>query len=475
MSTILLSVPHGVAARFLLRTEILPLLLRSGARVVVLVPNPDEPYLRAELRHPNLVLERLLATNDPPRSRLWLGLMLARGHVLGRGARNATLRAKLRATSRRLSAGRPSGRIAAAGLQAAVKVLWRSRRLRRALSFVETRACVPDRHREVFLRHAPHLVVTTSPGWFPADAAILEEARRAGVPTLACVLGWDTPTSKGYRSTQPLRTVAWSEHMARQLAVLHDLDPRRIAAAGVPHFDRYVTADAIAERAELFARLGLDPARRLLVFATATPIGFADNAGVARTLADGIDAGAFPSDVQLVVRLHPFFFRPDRRTAYDELEQLAREREHVHLDVPEIVSDRMRSDVTTADDERLAALLSHADVLVNVFSTTTLEAFLADTPVVFAGAWVGPAVPGEPDPRTYGSYEHLRELIEARAVRVAAGPAQLLEHVARYLADPSLDREQRAHFARRETGPADGRAAVRTGELILQAAARPAG
>lgn len=470
MTTIALSVPHGVAARFLLRTEILPRLLDAGARVVVLVPNPDEEYLRAELRHPSLVLERLHATNNPPRSPLWLALVLTRGHVLAGGARNGTLHAKLRTTSRRLSSGRSSGRIVALALTGATQLLWRSRSLRRALAFAETRACIPDRHRDVLLRHQPDLLVATSPGWFPADAAILEEARRAGVPTLACVLGWDNPTSKGYRSTQPQRTVAWSAHMARQLTALHDIEPATLADAGVPHFDRYVTRGAVAGRDDLFARLGLDPMRRLVVFATATPVGFPDNAGVARLLADAVEDGVFGIDAQLVVRLHPFFFRPERRTAYDEFAQLAREHPHVHLDVPEIVSERMRSDVPVSDDERLAALLTHADVLVNVYSTTTLEAFLVDTPVVFAGGWVGPAVDGEPDPRTYGSYEHLREIVQAGAVCVAATPAELLEHVAAYLADPGLDRAERERFARRETGPADGRAGERTANLILEAA-----
>jgi len=475
MTTIALAVPHGVAARFLLRTQILPRLLDAGVRVVVLVPNPDEPYLQAELCHPDIVLERLQATNDPPRSRPWLALMLLRGHVLAGGARNGTLHAKLRQTARRLSAGRASGRVAAVALKGAAKLLWRSRALRRGLVFAETRACMPDRHRDILLRHRPDLLVTTSPGWFPADAAILEEARRAAVPTLACVLGWDNPTSKGYRSMAPQRTIAWSAHMAAQLAALHDLAPARIDTAGVPHFDRYVVPGAVADRADLFARLGLDPARRLVVFATATPIGFADNAGVARILAEAIEDGRLGIDAQLVVRLHPFFFRPDRKEAYDELEQLAREQPHVHLDVPEIVSERMRSDVTEADDERLAALLTHADVLVNVYSTTTLEAFLADTPVVFAGGWVGPGVDGEPDPRTYSSYEHLREIVAEGAVQVAATPGQLVEHVARYLADPSLERAQRERFARRETGPADGRAAERTADLILQAARSPSG
>ncbi|MDA0164757.1 CDP-glycerol glycerophosphotransferase family protein [Solirubrobacter ginsenosidimutans] len=467
--TILLSAPYGVAARFLLRTAVVPRLLDAGVKVVVLVPNPDEEYLRAEFDDPRITLELLRTGTQPPADRLWLATTTLRGTVLADGHRNRTIRAKLANAAAGLAQQGRLGRLAAAALRVTVPAFWRSRTLRRGLLALETRFRSPDPHADVFERHRPRLVVTTSPGWFLADAVVLREARRRGIPSVAAVLGWDNPTSKGYRGADPETIVAWSQHMADQVAALHDFPRERVQATGVPHFDLYRRPGQLLDRETLFARFGLDPARKLVVFATSTPSGLGDNTAVARSIEEAIASGTL-GDAQLVVRVHPFYFRTGEDTGIGSLRALAERCEHVTLDVPEILSLRMRSDVPHSDDVRLGSLLAHCDVLVNVFSTTTVEAFLLDRPVVFVGGWQRPDRPGGPDPRDYAGYTHLRGLIEAGAVRVAADPAALVEHIRSYLDDPSLERDLRLRFAQREAGPADGHAGDRLADLILAAA-----
>ena len=56
--------------------------------------------------------------------------------------------------------------------------------------------------------------------------------------------------------------------------------------------------------------------------------------------------------------------------------------EHVHIDVPELRSDALVVDLPPEETLRVAALLTHSDVFVNVFSTMTLEACLVDKPTV---------------------------------------------------------------------------------------------
>jgi hypothetical protein len=469
--TVALVVPQGFAARLLLRTEVLPALRAAGARVVVLTPNPDEPYLRAELG-PDVALEALLVGTALPRpSRAWYLLVTLRNHVLAGGDRLSTIRTKLR--------NRRRGQVARAGRRAllvecavglACAALWRSRVLRRALLALETRLFATDLHAAAFARHRPDLVVCASPGWFAADAIVLREAQRRGIRTAALVLGWDNPTSKGYRGADPDLVVAWSERMAGQLASLHDLPRERIAVGGVPTWDAYAHPGSLPDRAALCAEMGLDPGRRILVFATSTPSGYDGNEAVVRRLAAAIDGGELGAACQLVVRLHPINFRPDVRPDLGEMAELAARHEHVHLDVPEIVSERLRCDMPASDARRLGALLRHCDVLLNVFSTTTLEAFLLDRPVVFVGASDGPGRPGDPDPRTYTSYTHLRELVEAGAARIAGSGEEMVEHVRTYLAHPELEREQRLAFARRECGPTDGNAGRRVAGLLIAAA-----
>jgi CDP-glycerol glycerophosphotransferase (TagB/SpsB family) len=147
---------------------------------------------------------------------------------------------------------------------------------------------------------------------------------------------------------------------------------------------------------------------------------------------------------------------------------------HAHLFTPELAPGAMTVATTAADVDRLAALLTHADVLVNVFSTTTLEAFLVDTPVVSLSEAVGrPANRSRPGGvRAWDEFAHLEGIQRAGATRVARSLDELVAEVAAYLADPARDRDARARAVRDECGPLDGHSGERVAGLLLAAPVR---
>jgi hypothetical protein len=472
--TILLVAQQGFAARYLLRTGIFRTLRAAGARLVVLVPNADEPYLRAELG-PDVAVEPLrVPPNAPARSRAWTLAYTLRNYTLGHGERSEALQSKYQGFRRRV---RGAQRPVVWGVDVALRALWRSARLRRALLAAERRVGTPDLHGDVLDRHRPDLVVAASPGWFLADGVVLREAQRRGIRCAGVVAAWDNPTSKGYRGADPQLVAAWSDVMAEQLVQFHDVPRERILVGGVPHFDRYVAPAALWEREELCARTGLDPERRIVIYATSTPGLYAHNLDVAAGLAAAIADGRL-GDAQLVVRLHPIFFRAGETASVEGFRALAAAHPHVHLDVPEVQSDVLRCDLRDSDNVRFSSLLKHADALACVFSTTTLEAFLVDCPVVFA-SWTAhldaaPGADGGPvgdHQRAWDEFAHLREMVQAGAVRVGRSMPELVGHVRAYLDDPSLEREARLRFAQRECGPTDGHAGERVGRALLDLAA----
>lgn len=475
-ATIFLVVSQGFAARALLRTGVLDSLRGAGARVAVLAPNVDESYLRKELCGKGVQLEPLRA--DPRvalRSRLWWLLHVLRAFTLGRAQDSPAFLEKYMGFRARLRRERP---LVALCIRLALQALWRSRSLRRALLFAESRLFQADLHADLFRRHRPDLVVAAGPGWSAPDAVVLREAARRGVPTVAVVLGWDNPTSKGYRGAMPDRVLVWSERMASQMTRHQDVPPRRLAVAGVPQFDHYLRAGALPEREELFRLLGLDPKRALVVFATSSPGAYRHNLLVARALAAGVSGESLARPAQLVVRLHPINFRAEDWPDLPVWRALCDEHEHVRLDIPEVQSRLLRCDMPRSDMLRLGGLISYCDVLVNVFSTTTLEAFLADRPVVLvstdahllSGDPAEPGPDGLPGPRAVTSYAHMREVVDAGAAEVARSLDELPGLVDECLRDPGRRAAARRRVAAVECGPADGRAAERVAAHLLELA-----
>lgn len=471
--TIFLVVHQGFAARYLLRTALFGALRAAGARLVILTPNADEAYMHAEFESDGVAIEPLHAdVGQARRSRLWWLLYHLRTYTLAAAAGTQAFQTKYAGFRTRLAAER---RLIGWAIHLALQPLWRSRLLRRALLGIETRLYSPLLHAELFERYRPDLVVTTSPGWFLPDAIVLREARRRAVPGAAVIAGWDNPSSKGYRGADPELIVAWSDRMAQQLVDYHDVRPERIAVEGVPHFDRYVRQGALWSREELYRRTGLDPDRRIVLYATSTPGAYGHNLAIIEGLAAAIDDGRLPN-AQLVVRLHPIHMRPGQEAPIAELEAVRARHLHVHLDIPDVQSTRLRCDLHDSDNQRFSSLLAASDVLVCVFSTTTLEAFLADRPVVFA-SWTAHLPEGEsgakvrrPDglaQRPWDEFVHLRELVDAGAVRVGRSLPELVGHTRRYLNDPGLDREQRRHFAHAECGMTDGYSGERVAARLL--------
>ena len=183
-----------------------------------------------------------------------------------------------------------------------------------------------------------------------------------------------------------------------------------------------------------------------------------------RVLIRAMREGAWPWPVQLLVRLHP----RDDIAAYAEFNG----EPHVFIEKPfrtttAASGDGLSIDVTVDNQQHLADTMRHSDVVVNVASTLAVEAAIVDTPVVniaFDGEgpveWVRSA-------RRYYRFTHYVNVTRHNAVRVADTPEQLVDHIGRYLADPSQDREGRRRVAAEQCQFFDGRSAVRVGDFVV--------
>jgi CDP-glycerol glycerophosphotransferase (TagB/SpsB family) len=117
--------------------------------------------------------------------------------------------------------------------------------------------------------------------------------------------------------------------------------------------------------------------------------------------------------------------------------------------------------------DELSYLLRYSDVMINYFSTISLEAAICDLPVVHIGY----------DVYTYGHRYHMtseflqrqthnKRKLRLDASKVARNEKQLVEHIDKYLSDPSFDQAARREYAISECGELDGQSGMRLIEMI---------
>lgn len=302
---------------------------------------------------------------------------------------------------------------------------------------------------------APDLVVSTS-CVVRDEAAYLLAAEELGIPTLGCILSFDNLTSKGILPVFDHYAV-WSARMGAEVLRLYpDRDPRRIHVTGTPQFDVHRREDLRWSRATTLERLGLRPADRYLVYAANCATYTPTEPELVRAFLARCERHPVLGDHRLVVRPHPgddpARWRP-----------LAESDPRLVLSWPRSADGRFSSEEAQA---RLVSTLAHADVCLNMASTTSLDAAVLDTPVVCVAFALGKG--GLEDWLAAACYRttHYAPIAASGGVRIATSLDALVAETAFSVRFPAGDRAARARLVDDVCGPTDGRAAARIAALI---------
>ena len=415
MNTIFITVQTGMVARDLLRCGPLHrVLAHPEARVVLLTPGVRDPAFVTEFNHDRLRVEPHLPYGPTPM--LW--------RLMNRRWRHARTPAQADLVHR----------------------------------FEERLIPSPSAYQALFQECRPMLVVSGDP-LRPADANLIKMARQYGVPSLGSVRSWDNILK--HLRTRPDALTVWNATNAREAADVDLFRPEQVTQVGAPQLDVYFDSP-VWSRARLVDEMGLDPAKKIVVLATSSFTYDSDQTYLVDMVLDGVRSGDIRDAVQIVLRLHP----DDRVGRYLKY----RHAPEVVLDIPERYLATLGWTMTRYDLERMRALLTHADVMVNFATTVTLECAIVDTPTLLVA--FSPIDPEEMQRYVVGLHfkMHYQVLVERDLVPIAWNRADLIGWINRYLDDPTLYQAQRADVVREWVQFTDGRSGERLGDAILRAA-----
>ena len=454
---VLLSVPHGGAAGNILRTGLVGRLLamHEDSEVVLASPLVRDAAFAREFDHPRIRLEDL-PPHRPGGLEARLGAIVQAAYIDSGVTESVRIRRQ----------------------EAVAKKSIRWIRAKRLLASVvapsmvrpSTRYDLVDRlvahpwAEQLFDRVRPAMLVTSSPGLIFSEIPLLRTAVRRRVRSVAVDPSWDNFTNKLLPVRRVDRLIVWNELMKQQAIDFHGYQADEIRMAGTPQWDLYFKPGPVASRDAFFRRIGADPQRRLITLTTTPRELYAHHDHVVRVLTRAIDENAWRHPAQLLVRLHP----------RDEIEAYRSFQGTPHLIIEKPFRSTVRAgdglsiDVTAENQQHLADTLRHSDVVVNVASTIAIEAAIFDTPVVnisFDGEAPSPWVRSA---RRYYRFTHYVNITRHGAVRVAEGPAALVDFIGRYLDDPSLDRDGRRRVVREQCQFLDGRAAERVAAFVAE-------
>lgn len=453
--TILLSVPHGASAGNMLRHGLLSRLLDEDAALRVVLASPlsrDAGFVR-EFEHPRVVFENLEA-HTPAGLEARLQALMQACYLQSGITESVRIR---REEARRQGTIRWIGAKAALARLVAPSLADPARRYQ-----LSDRLVAHASADALFDKYDPLLLVASSPGLIFAEVPLLRTAVRRRVRAMAIDPSWDNFTNKLLPVRRVDRLLVWNDLMREQAIAWHGYRAEQIAVCGAPQFDGYFDGQTPASRADYFARIGADPARRLITLTTTPQPLYSHHPAIVRQIADAISGGGFCAPSQLLVRLHP----RDEAAAYRDVERLP----HVIVEKPfrETVRapDGLAVDVGAEHLRHLAETMRHSDVAVNVASTIAIESCVFDTPVVNIAFDGDSTCEFAGSARRYYSFTHYVNITRHNAVRVAWTPSELIGHINAYLADRSLDSEGRRRVVAEQVQFLDGRSGARVADAV---------
>ena len=441
MQTIFITSFHPHISRNVLATSAFSLLkARSDIKIVLVVPAYKAEYFRERFGGANVLVEGVALYRA---SRTLRGLFFKKLAIFLFDSESARNRKRYDYYL--------TGKVFRYSAAMILGALGHSALTRRAARALDLRLSPKGLFDELLARLRPDAVFSTDVQ-NENDVSLMQDARRRGIRVIAMARSWDNLTLRFLR-VFPDRLIVGSEVLARELKEFHGYPSSRLAVTGNPHYDRYRQGPDM-DRAAFPASFGLDPAKKLILYAPVSDALIRINDMDQYIM--GILAGL---SVNIMVRFPPEkgvrlenFAKPSHM-AYDRPGQAFKENE---------VGDR---EIRPEDDAMLMRELSYADVVVTGPTSIALDAMFFDKPAIMADIY--------PTPRHFfeGVWRyrdnHIKKLAACGGVTYADTKEKLLDAIAAYLKNPASGSRGRAAARALWFSHADGRAGERLAHELI--------
>lgn len=315
---------------------------------------------------------------------------------------------------------------------------------------------------ELLRESRPDVLLTTGPYQFE-QPAIAAAALRLGVRTLALIPSWDNISTKRRMIFKYDGYIVWSEKLREEL---HNRYPHTrqcpVYVVGAPQFDVFFKSRFQISRSEFCASQNLDPNRPIIVYAVGSPNFLSGEPYGALAMARAIEAGEL-GDVQLLVRPHPLHDHATLRELFRNGGQ--------NIRVQQTADEGTAVSARSQDERQIVEWVNtfrHADVVVNLSSTVSVDAAICDRPVVNLDFDPSPSGSDQALVKEINhEWTHFSPIAESGGVWLVENVAEMVSAVRAYLANPQLHSAQRRWITEYVCGHPDGKCGARLADAVL--------
>jgi hypothetical protein len=316
----------------------------------------------------------------------------------------------------------------------------------------------------------PSVLVTTGPFQFE-QPAVVAAARHLGIRTLALIPSWDNVSTKNRMVYKYDGYLVWSDWTRRELREMYPQSRNvPVYVVGAPQFDVFFQERFRQSREAFCHSQGLRPDLPIIVHAIGSP-NFLREHHAAIEMAKRVVAGDL-GDVQLLIRPHPIHDKAEFGEMFSTFGP--------RVVVQKTADAKTPLEARSQDTGQILEWVNtfrHADVVVNLSSTVTVDAAIFDRPVVNLDYDPEPGRPNQALVKDVNHlWTHFKPIAESGGVWLVNNTDEMVDAVRTYLAHPELHREKRRWIADTVCGHLDGHCGERLARAMIdfEAGRRPA-
>ena len=284
----------------------------------------------------------------------------------------------------------------------------------------------------------PDVILVTNPFWL-YETAIAVEAKKLNIKIVSLVPSWDNITTKSRMTFQSDAFIVWSNLRTLELNQYYPYSKSLpIFEMGTPQYEVLFKQDYYSPRSTFADALGLNPNKKIVVYATGSPHFLKTEYDGAALFAELFKKAPEFKDAQLLIRPHP-------NKDNNELLHLNDPDNGVFVQfTPQHGLATNQRDMDEADIKVWVNTFRHTDVVINLSSTVTLDAMAVGKPVININFDPHPAKEYEDFIKEINStWTHLQPIWNCKAIPQVNDFEEMLERARFYLDHPNDGKEER--------------------------------
>ena len=300
------------------------------------------------------------------------------------------------------------------------------------------------------------LLVTTH-AHLPNERELISSADKLNIPTLGLIKSWDN-VHKGIYS-RPKSMAVWNKINKQELVDIEKYKPENIFVIGAPQFDSYFDKNIIWSKTEYLSKLGLNPNRPIIFYATIGDFGFnLDETYWLDFLLTEIKNGTIKNNPQIICRLHPWS-RYERFKKYENIEGV--KISYVKNYWPGLGWYMDNDEVTM-----MANMINHSNIVISPGSTVILEAAIFNRPTIFP---IFNDIQKQRADQYFNTWvlgKHFERIKNLDLVPIIDNSKLLAPAINKYMENPSWYEKQRSRLVSDYVCFTDGKSTIRLANLI---------